>query len=137
MTPTPNVPAMTSEREALARLIDDIRLGGGVNIAARTANAILAAGFRRSAPEGEGDDGPDWACLDCGNTDRMRFGTKRYETMDGVDFDCECQECGSVHVAESHREAIHTLVEELDTLRANLPAPPSDTDKAREEGEGT
>jgi hypothetical protein len=51
MTPTPNVPAMTSEREALAQVLYDA-LSHYVDrrgLWQEVADAILAAGFRRSA----------------------------------------------------------------------------------------
>jgi hypothetical protein len=44
------------------------------------------------------DQLPDILCLGCGNKDRSKFENIVYETMDGKEYDIECEQCGSLEV---------------------------------------
>jgi hypothetical protein len=189
---TPNVPAMTSEREALAEILWSFCRGRieDADIAfCRVSDAILAAGFRRSAPGCDEDftlrDGPDGhaiinlrPCPCCGGKAALWASTPvadwRPESAGWV-VRCEMPAKGGCGLAtpqhKSDRQVMEwwnrrapgwsaQLVEAIknarimaifahdpedftpaerlifDTYHRLYEAPPSDTDKAREEGEG-
>lgn len=66
-------------------------------------------------------DGPSWTCAACGCVDHERFRTVKYDTMDGIEYDMECPECGANEIEETVRDALCRAIDELDRLKAKIP----------------
>lgn len=77
----------------------------------QSENATLKAQVKRQ-------DGPEWTCKECGCMDHEKFRDVKHESMDGVEYDVECPNCGSYDVEESPSAALSEVINNLDEYRA-------------------
>jgi hypothetical protein len=64
------------------------------------------------------DEGPDWACPGCGNTDKNRFKTVQvcFDSPNGpAEYDLECEDCGGHEAQENPREALHMMADVVES----------------------
>ena len=67
-------------------------------------------------------EGPDWTCAACGSSGPFKD-IEYPNTPNGpAEYDIECQECGSLSVAESAAEAARTLGKRLEETLADRDA---------------
>lgn len=60
---------------------------------------------------------PNFACSDCGNTDKERFRTIKTQSQDGTEYDLECSVCESLETEESPTLALHRMATKLEKYR--------------------
>lgn len=60
---------------------------------------------------------PDYACSDCGNSEKDSFNTITHVTLDGTDYELECSKCESREIEESPALALHRMSEKLENYR--------------------
>lgn len=61
--------------------------------------------------------GPTWVCDSCGKVGKTGFVTVQYESMDGIDYDIKCTNCGSTEIEE---DGAYNLVHRIDELEEKL-----------------
>jgi hypothetical protein len=81
----------------------------------------------------EEEPGPEWVCCGCGAVNECR--TIRYENPTiGVEYDLECNVCGSNEFEEGYHSALHRILDQRDRLQEKLDAmaasPPPQKDEA-------
>jgi len=114
---------LAAEVEHWRSMSDDAR-DEGVRIRADRSAALARAEKAEAEVERltrELDGCPEWCCAECGSINLR--GIVYPSTPNGPEeYDMECNECGSLEIAESGTEAARVLAEKLDTARAERDA---------------
>ena len=70
-------------------------------------------------PEAPQEPGPEWICICCGSVNKCH--TIKYDTPgEPIDYDLECNDCGSREFEEGYHSALHHVLDQRDRTQEAL-----------------